>query len=177
MTPLDTLALEIDAFERHLGRRRFLRAVSLAATVSGALATRLSAAGRTAVGVSPGVSPGVSLPDAVAAAPTSRSTYDRAFLAAVARTLIAADALQATGIDVLANVDHLLARASATHRAAVLRALAWARRLSFVYGGERFAIETRASRFVVIRRLGRLVSSLCLLAFWGDERALPLLHP
>jgi hypothetical protein len=167
MTPLETLTLEIDAFERHLGRRRFLRAVSLVGAASGALGTRLFAAGRPATSVSAA---------AAAAAGTGRPAYDRAFLAAVARTLISADALRATRIDVLANVDHLLARASATHRAAILRALAWARRLSFMYGGDRFALDTRESRFIVIRRLGRLVASLCLLAFWGDERALGLLH-
>lgn len=170
MTPLDTLTLEIDAFERHLGRRRFLRALSLVGAASGALGTPLVAGGRTAT-----AGPAAEAAAAAAAAGTRRPAYDRAFLAAVAGTLISAEALQATGIDVLANVDHLLARASATHRAAILRALAWARRLSFMYGGDRFVLETRASRFIVIRRLGRLISSLCLLAFWGDERALGLL--
>src|SRR5262245_11524581 len=42
---------------------------------------------------------------------------DREFLRKVAATLISPEALSRTGIDVIANVEHLLLRGSAEHRA------------------------------------------------------------
>jgi hypothetical protein len=100
---------------------------------------------------------------------------DRKFLGGVAATLIPAEAVARTGIDVLANIEHLLTRGSAEHRVKVMRLVAWARRISFVYGGENVAIRTRTSRFVLVQKMGKALSSLCLVAFWGDERALQLI--
>lgn len=100
---------------------------------------------------------------------------DREFLSRVAATLIPAEALKRTGIDVLANIDHMLERGSADHRRKVLRLLAWARRVSFLYGGERVALNARGSRFELVQKMGKALSSLCLVAFWGDERALALI--
>jgi hypothetical protein len=100
---------------------------------------------------------------------------DLNFLRGVAATLISPEALARTGIDVLANIDHLLVRGSAEHRAKVMRLVAWARRISFIYGGENVAIRTRTSRFVLVQRMGKALSSLCLVAFWADERALQLI--
>jgi hypothetical protein len=97
------------------------------------------------------------------------------FLRKVAATLIPAEAFSRTGIDVLANVEHMLAQGGAEHRQKVLRLLSWARRVSFAYGGERVAIEARGSRFELIQKMGRALSTLCLWAFWGDERSLILL--
>ena len=101
---------------------------------------------------------------------------DREFLRRVAGTLIPPAALARTGIDVLANIDHLLARGSAEHRAKALRLIAWARRVSFLYGGERVALRSRGSRFALVQKMGKALSSICLVAFWGDERALPLIE-
>lgn len=99
----------------------------------------------------------------------------RKFLRRVAATLIPADALAATGIDVVANVEQLLRQGSAEHRRKVLRFLSWSRRASLMYGSERVAINARGSRFVLARKMGRTLSSLCLIAFWADERALALI--
>lgn len=100
---------------------------------------------------------------------------DREFLRKVAATLIPAEALTRTGIEVVANIDRLLARGSAEHRAKVLRLVAWARRVSFLYGGEQIALRARTSRFTLVQKLGKALSALCLVAFWGDERALRLI--
>jgi hypothetical protein len=100
---------------------------------------------------------------------------DREFLRKVAATLIPAEALTRTGIEVVANIDRLLARGSAEHRAKVLRLVAWARRVSFLYGGEQIALRARGSRFTLVQKLGKALSALCLVAFWGDERALRLI--
>ena len=100
---------------------------------------------------------------------------DREFLSRVAATLIPAEALKATGIDVAANVEHLLRQGSTEHRQKVLRFLSWSRRASLLYGGERVAINARGSRFMLVRKMGRTLSSLCLIAFWADERALSLI--
>ena len=97
------------------------------------------------------------------------------FLRGVAATLIPAEAVSRTGIDVLANIEHMLKQGGAEHRRKVLRLLAWARRVSFAYGGERVAIGARGSRFELIQKMGRALSTLCLWAFWGDERSLVLL--
>ena len=100
---------------------------------------------------------------------------DRTFLAQVAQTLIPAEALRQSGVDVVTNVEHILARGSAEHRAKVRRLLAWARRVSFLYGGEQVALRARNSRFVLVQKMSRALSALCLVAFWGDERTLALL--
>lgn len=102
---------------------------------------------------------------------------DSDFLRRVAATLIPADALKATGVDVAANVEQLLRQGSAEHRKKVLRFLAWSRRASILYGGEKVAINARGSRFMLARKMGRTLSSLCLVAFWADERALVLINP
>jgi hypothetical protein len=100
---------------------------------------------------------------------------DGEFLRRVAATLIPAAALKATGIDVAANVEHLLGQGSAVHREKVLRFISWSRRASLLYGGERVAINARGSRFMLARKMGRTLSSLCLISFWADERALQLI--
>lgn len=101
---------------------------------------------------------------------------DEKFLDAVAATLIPAAALQSTGINVAQNVDHLLRNGSADHRKKVTRFLAWSQRASILYGGERVALNARGSRFMLVRKMGRTLSSLCLIAFWADERALKLIN-
>ena len=100
---------------------------------------------------------------------------DQRFIDAVAATLIPAAALQSTGINVGQNVDHLLRNGSADHRKKVTRFLAWSQRASILYGGERVALNARGSRFMLVRKMGRTLSSLCLIAFWADERALKLI--
>lgn len=100
---------------------------------------------------------------------------DRQFLDGVAATLIPSTALQSTGINVAQNVEHLLRNGSADHRRKVTRFLAWAQRVSILYGGEKVALNARGSRFMLVRKMGRTLSSLCLIAFWADERALKLI--
>ena len=101
---------------------------------------------------------------------------DRDFLRKVAATLIPRQAVAETGIDVVANIDRLLARGSAEHRAKVRRLIVWTRRVSFLYGGENVAIRARDSRFALMQKMSKAVSSLCLVAFWGDERAMRLIE-
>ncbi len=101
---------------------------------------------------------------------------DREFLRNVAATLIPAEAVSRTGIDVIANIDHLLERGSAQHRAKIMRLLVWSRRLSFIYGGEQVAVRARNSRFVLAQKMSKALAALCLVAFWGDERALQLIE-
>ena len=98
------------------------------------------------------------------------------FLERVAATLIPAAALQSTGINVAENVEHLLRNGSADHRRKVMRFLAWSQRASILYGGEKVALNARGSRFMLMRKMGRTLSSLCLIAFWADERALKLIN-
>jgi hypothetical protein len=100
--------------------------------------------------------------------------YD--FLRRVAATLIPPEAIRSTGIDVSANVNYLLQQGSVEHRRKVLRFLSWSRRASVLYGGDRVAINARGSRFILARKMGRTLSSLCLIAFWADERALKLIN-
>ena len=109
------------------------------------------------------------------AAKTSLAKDDRQFIDAVAATLIPAAALQSTGINVGQNVNHLLRSGSADHRRKVTRFLAWSQRASILYGGEKVALNARGSRFMLVRKMGRTLSSLCLIAFWADERALKLI--
>jgi hypothetical protein len=109
------------------------------------------------------------------ASKTSLGNDDRRFIDAVAATLIPAAALQSTGIDVGQNIDYLLGKGSADHRQKVTRFLAWSQRASILYGGEKVALNARGSRFMLVRKMGRTLSSLCLIAFWADERALKLI--
>jgi hypothetical protein len=112
----------------------------------------------------------------VAVAPKlSLAKDDRQFIDAVAATLIPAAALQTTGINVGENLEHLLGAGSDDHRRKVTRFLAWSQRASILYGGEKVALNARGSRFVLVRKMGRSLSSLCLIAFWADERALKLI--
>jgi len=109
------------------------------------------------------------------ASKTSLANDDKKFVDSVAATLIPASALQSTGINVGQNVDHLLRSGSADHRRKVTRFLAWSQRASILYGGEKVALNARGSRFMLVRKMGRTLSSLCLIAFWADERALKLI--
>ncbi|HVI72844.1 MAG TPA: hypothetical protein VM656_15325 [Pyrinomonadaceae bacterium] len=109
------------------------------------------------------------------ASKTSLAKDDQRFIDAVAATLIPATALQNTGINVGQNIDHLLRNGSADHRRKVTRFLAWSQRASILYGGEKVALNARGSRFMLVRKMGRTLSSLCLIAFWADERALKLI--
>ena len=106
---------------------------------------------------------------------TSLGNDDRRFIDAVAATLIPATALQSTGINVGQNIDYLLNHGSIDHRQKVIRFLAWSQRASILYGGEKVALNARGSRFMLVRKMGRTLSSLCLIAFWADERALKLI--
>lgn len=105
----------------------------------------------------------------------SLSKDDQRFIDAVAATLIPATALQGTGINVGQNLDHLLRSGSTDHRRKVTRFLAWSQRASIFYGGDKVALNARGSRFMLVRKMGRTLSSLCLVAFWADERALALI--
>lgn len=109
------------------------------------------------------------------ASKTSLGNDDRKFIDAVAATLIPAAALQSTGINVGHNIDYLLRNGSADHRQKVTRFLAWSQRASILYGGDKVALNARGSRFMLVRKMGRTLSSLCLIAFWADERALKLI--
>ena len=115
------------------------------------------------------------LATAAAASRLNLSQDDKEFLRKVAATLLPAEAIARTKIDVISNIEHLLSRGSADHRAKVLRLISWAQRVSFLYGGEQVAIRGRNSRFKLIRKMSKALSSLCLVAFWGDERALELI--
>ena len=106
---------------------------------------------------------------------TSMSKDNHRFIDGVAATLIPATALQSTGINVGENLDHLLRSGSIDHRRKVMRFLAWSQRASILYGGEKVALKARGSRFMLVRKMGRTLSSLCLIAFWADERALKLI--
>jgi hypothetical protein len=109
------------------------------------------------------------------ASDVSLAKDDQQFIDAVAATLIPPAALQNTGIKVSENVDHLLRSGSIDHRRKVTRFLAWSQRASILYGGEKVALNARGSRFMLVRKMGRTLSSLCLIAFWADERALKLI--
>lgn len=111
----------------------------------------------------------------VAAPNITLANDDRQFLDRVAATLIPTNALHTTGIKVSENVAHLLSQGSAEHRQKVLRFLSWSQRASILYGGEKVAINARGSRFMLARKMGRTLSSLCVIAFWADERAMKLI--
>ncbi len=101
---------------------------------------------------------------------------DRHFLQKVAATLIPVQALKNTGINVAENVEHLLNAGSPEHRKKVIRFIAWSQRASILYGGDKVAVNARGSRFMLVRKMGRTLSSLCLIAFWADERSLKLIN-
>ena len=101
---------------------------------------------------------------------------DRKFVDRVAATLLPADALRSTGISVSENIAYLLEQGSAEHREKVLRFLSWSQRASILYGGDKVALNARGSRFMLVRKMGRTLSSLCLIAFWADDRALELIN-
>lgn len=101
---------------------------------------------------------------------------DREFLRKLASTLIPSEALSRTGIDICANIEHLLERGSAEQRAKVMRLLTLSRRISFLYDGQNIVHRAGTSRFVLIQKMSKALSALCLLAFWGDERALQLIE-
>lgn len=109
------------------------------------------------------------------ASEVSLAKDDQRFIDAVAATLIPSTALQNTGIKVSENVDHLLRSGSIDHRRRVTRFIAWSQRASILYGGEKVALNARGSRFMLVRKMSRALSSLCLIAFWADERALKLI--
>jgi hypothetical protein len=138
----DTLNADLDAIDRYLSRRGFLKLVVCA-----------------------------SVPLHV-----TLDGGDREFFQKVAATLIPSEALSRTGIDVSANIEHLLERGSAEHRAKVMRLLAWSRRISFLYDGQNIARRARTSRFVLMQKMSKALSALCLAAFWGDERAMQLIE-
>ena len=100
------------------------------------------------------------------------SGTERRFLEAVIHVVIPPRAIATTHVDVLANIENMLAEASADHRANVIRLVQWCRRVSWLYGGARMPLQARRSRLVLVQKLGHALSALCLVAFWGDERAL-----
>jgi hypothetical protein len=99
------------------------------------------------------------------------SPADRKFLRAVTRALVTPAVYDDAHIDVVANLERLIGRANEGNRANVLRLVRWCRRIAFVYGGPLLPARAARSRFVALQRLARALSSLCLLAFWGDEAA------
>ena len=103
------------------------------------------------------------------------TSADRRFLDELSRVLIPPSARGAADVDVVANIDRMIGRANARHRTNVLRLVRWARRLSLFYGGASLPLRAARSRLVPVQRLGRAVSSLCLVAFWADDRARALI--
>jgi hypothetical protein len=101
---------------------------------------------------------------------------DRDFLGKVAATLLPPEAISSTGINLAVNIEYLLNRGGAEHRAKVMRLVTWSRRVSFLYGGHQVARRASTSRFVLIQKMSKALSALCLVAFWGDERALQLIE-
>ncbi len=100
----------------------------------------------------------------------------RRFLAGMASHLIPAEAFRLTGVDVAENIEYMLSRGSGERREKILRLLAWSQRISFLYGGDQIAVRAARSRFILMRKMAKALSSLCLVAFWGDERTLQLIE-
>jgi hypothetical protein len=100
------------------------------------------------------------------------SATERRFLEAVIHVVIPPAAIATTDVDALANIENMLAEASADDRANVIRLVRWCRRVSWLYGGARMPLQARRSRLVLMQKLAHALSALCLVAFWGDERAL-----
>jgi hypothetical protein len=111
-----------------------------------------------------------------ATTPLRLSAADGRFLRAVTRSLVTPAAYDAAHIDIVANLERLLERANDTNRANVLRLVRWCRRIAFVYGGPLLPARAAGSRFVPVQKLARALSSLCLLAFWGDEASFALIE-
>jgi hypothetical protein len=103
------------------------------------------------------------------------SPSDGRFLRAITRVLVTPATYDNTRIDIVANLERLLERANEGNRANVLRLVKWCRRIAFFYGGPLLPARAARSRLVAIQRLARALSSLCLLAFWGDDAALTLI--
>ena len=103
------------------------------------------------------------------------SKADRRFLAEVSLILIPPSARGVVDVDVVANIERILSRANVRHRANVLRLVRWTRRLSIFYGGASMPARAARSRMIPIQRLARALTSLCLVAFWGDEQARTLI--
>jgi len=99
------------------------------------------------------------------------STADRRFLADLSSTLIPMSARAAVDVDVVANIDRMLGRANARHRSNVFRLVRWSRRISMFYGGASMPSRAAGSRLVAVQKLARAIASLCLVAFWADDRA------
>jgi hypothetical protein len=93
----------------------------------------------------------------------------------VTRALVTPEAFDEADIDVIANLERLLGRASEGNCANVLRLVWWCRRIAFVYGGPLLPARAAQSRFVAVQKLARALSSLCLLSFWGDEASFGLI--
>lgn len=109
----------------------------------------------------------------VAAVPAAHLNEDSLeFLRGVTATLIPAALLEETGIDVVTNLRRLLDSARHDHRVKVVQLVTWARRISFMYGGEKIALRARDSRFALVQKLGKALASLCFVAFWGDPRTM-----
>lgn len=111
-----------------------------------------------------GLAPGVAL-----------DSGDEDFVRGMVATLIPAHALQSTGIDVVANLKRILRAGSQVQSRKIARLLLWSQRVSFLYGGEKIALRARGSKFALMRRMAKALSSLCLVPFWGDERSLALI--
>ena len=43
------------------------------------------------------------------------------------------------------------------------------------YGGPDIVVRARGSRFVLMQKMSKALAAICLVAFWGDERALALI--
>ncbi|MEW6736851.1 MAG: hypothetical protein AB1489_36525 [Acidobacteriota bacterium] len=149
MAGMDTLIDDLDAFDRHLSRRRFIK-LCVAALV---LPQTALAFGESAS--------------------LAKAEYE--FLRKVALTLIPYEVIISTGIDPMVNIEKLISNGGAEQRAKVARLVAVAQRSAFLYGGDKIAIRARTSRFVLVQKLAKALSSLCLVAFWADERALALI--
>jgi len=103
------------------------------------------------------------------------SEEDRRFLRGVTRGLIEPAAYEAVHLDVVVNLERMMARANRDHCASVLKLVRCCRRISFLYGGPQMPARASHSRFVSVQKLGRALSCLCLVAFWGDAAALALI--
>jgi hypothetical protein len=103
------------------------------------------------------------------------SDADGRFLRGVTRVLVTPAVYDAAHIDIVANLERVMERANDANRANVLRLVRWCRRIACVYGGPLLPARGAASSVVVVQRLARALSSLCLLAFWGDDAALALM--
>jgi hypothetical protein len=111
-----------------------------------------------------------------ATSPPRLSEADGRFLRAVTRSLVTPAAYDAAHIDIVANLERVMERANDANRANVLRLVRWCRRIALVYGGPLLPARGAGSSVVAVQRLARALSSLCLLAFWGDEAAHALIE-